>query len=101
MTATGTLVIVGGEEGGRLSGGFGRQLRALLVSMLLTQRLTMLVSKERYTDLEAMRPYLESGQVTPVVDRTYSLSEVPDAMKHLEAGLARGKIAITVRPRST
>jgi len=101
LTATGTLVIVGGEEGGRLSGGFGRQLRALLVSMLLTQRLTMLVSKERYTDLEAMRPYLESGQVTPVVDRTYSLSEVPDAMKHLEAGLARGKIAITVRPRST
>jgi NADPH:quinone reductase-like Zn-dependent oxidoreductase len=56
----------------------------------------MLVSKERSTDLEALRPYLESGEVTPVVDRTFSLSEVPEAMRHLEAGLARGKIAITV-----
>jgi NADPH:quinone reductase-like Zn-dependent oxidoreductase len=99
LTPKGTLVIVGGEEGGSLTGGFGRQLRALVVSMFVSQRLTMLASKERYTDLEALRPFLESGQVTPVVDRTYTLAEVPAAMSHLEAGLAKGKIAITVHPR--
>ena len=96
LTPKGTLVIVGGEEGGNLTGGFGRQLRALVVSMFVSQRLTMLASKERHTDLEALRPFLENGQVTPVIDRTYTLAEVPAAMKHLEAGLARGKIAITI-----
>jgi len=95
LTPTGTLVIVGGEEGGNLTGGFDRQIRALAVSIFVGQRLTMLASKERYTDLEALSPFLESGQVTPVVDRTYSLDEVPAAMRHLEAGQARGKIAIT------
>jgi NADPH:quinone reductase-like Zn-dependent oxidoreductase len=56
----------------------------------------MLASKERYTDLEALSPFLEGGQVTPVIDRTYTLTDVPQAMGHLEAGHARGKIAITV-----
>jgi NADPH:quinone reductase-like Zn-dependent oxidoreductase len=96
LTPQGTLVLVGGEEGNSLTGGFGRQLRALVLTRFVSQRLTMLVSKERSTDLEAMRPYLEGGQVTPVIDRTFSLSEVPEAMRHLEAGLVRGKIAIAV-----
>ncbi len=96
LTPQGTLVLVGGEDGGNLTGGFGRQLRALVLNRFVAQRLTMLVSKERSTDLEALRPYFEAGQVTPVVDRTFSLSEVPEAMRHLEAGLARGKIAITI-----
>jgi NADPH:quinone reductase-like Zn-dependent oxidoreductase len=100
LTPKGTLVIVGGEEGGSLTGGFGRQIRALLVSMFVSQRLTMLVSKERHTDLEDLRPFLESGQVHPVIDRTYSLADVPAAMTHLEAGMARGKIAITVEQDS-
>lgn len=101
LTPKGTLVIVGGEEGGSLTGGFGRQLRALVVSMFVSQRLTMLASKERHSDLEALRPFLESGQVTPTIDRNYTLAEVPEAMRHLEAGLARGKIAIAVKARSS
>lgn len=96
LTPKGTLVIVGGEEGGDLTGGFDRQIRAMVVSMFVGQRLTMLASKERYTDLETLSPLLENGQVVPVIDRTYPLAEVPDAMSHLEAGNARGKIAITV-----
>jgi len=100
LTPKGTLVIVGGEEGGNLTGGFGRQIRALVVSMFVSQRLTMLAAKERYTDLEALRPFLEDGQVVPVIDRTYALADVPAAMRHLEAGLARGKITITVQPHS-
>ena len=101
LAPKGALVIVGGEEGGSLTGGFGRQIRALVASIFVSQRLTMLASKERSTDLEALRPFLEGGQVTPVIDRTYSLAEVPDAMRHLEAGVARGKIAISVHPRSS
>lgn len=75
LTAKGTLVIVGGEEGGSVTGGFGRQIRALLMSMFVGQRLTMLMSKERHTDLETLSPLLESGQVHPVIDRSYSLAD--------------------------
>ena len=92
----GTLVIVGGEEGGNVTGGFGRQLRALALSPFVGQRLTMLASKERHTDLEALGPYLENGQVVPFIDKVYSLAEVPAAMTHMEAGQARGKIVITI-----
>ncbi|HWL50719.1 MAG TPA: NAD(P)-dependent alcohol dehydrogenase, partial [Acidimicrobiia bacterium] len=96
LNPKGTLVIVGGEEGGNLTGGFGRQLRAVALSPFIGQRLTMLASKERHTDLEALSPYLENGQVIPIIDRVYPLAEVPVAMRHLEAGEARGKIAITI-----
>ena len=96
LTPTGTLVIVGGEERGNLTGGFGRQLRALALSPFVGQRLTMLASKERHTDLEALSPFLENGRVVPTIDRTYPLAEVPAAMRHLEAGQARGKIVITI-----
>jgi NADPH:quinone reductase-like Zn-dependent oxidoreductase len=96
LAATGTLVIVGGEEGGSITGGFGRSLRAGLVSMFVSQRLTMLASKEQSSDLEELSQYFVKGQVTPVVDKTYPLAQVPAAMAHLEAGEARGKIAITM-----
>ena len=96
LTPTGTAVIVGGEEGGRWTGGFGRSLRAPFVSLFVRQRLAMLASKERASDLERLTPLLEAGQLTPSVDRTYPLDEVRDAMRHLDAGHVRGKIAITV-----
>lgn len=96
LTPTGTLVIVGGEEGGRLTGGFGRSLRAPVVSLFVRQRLTMLASKEHHTYLEALRPFIEAGQVTPAIDKTYPLAAVPAAMRDLEAGHVRGKIAITI-----
>lgn len=96
LAPKGTLVIVGGEEGGNWTGGFGRQIRALGLSPFVGQRLTMLASKEHHTHIEAVSRFIEAGQVAPIVDRTYSLAQVPDAMRHLEAGEARGKIAITV-----
>jgi NADPH:quinone reductase-like Zn-dependent oxidoreductase len=95
LTPKGTLVIVGGEEGGNVTGGFGRSLRAPLVSLFVGQRLTMLASKERAADLEALRPLLESGQVTPIIDSAYPLAQAAGAMRHLMSGQARGKIAIT------
>jgi len=96
LTPKGTAVIVGGEEGGNVTGGFGRSLRAPFVSLFVGQRLAMLASKERASDLERLTPLLEAGTVTPSVDRSYSLEQVPEAMRHLEAGEVRGKIAITV-----
>ena len=94
LARNGCLVIVGGE-GGKWTG-VGRQIRAVALSPVVPQRLAMFINKERHDDLDAVRQLIESGQVTPIIDRTYPLGEVPDAMRHLEAGQARGKIAISI-----
>ncbi len=94
LTPRGTLVIAGGE-GGRWTG-VGRQLRALALSVLIRQRLTMFVSRHRQADLDTLHGLIETGQVTPVIGRTYPLAEAPLAVRHLHAGHARGKIVITV-----
>jgi NADPH:quinone reductase-like Zn-dependent oxidoreductase len=60
------------------------------------QRLRMLASKPRQDDLQTLRELLEAGKVTPVIDRTYPLAEVPEAIRALEAGHTRGKLVITV-----
>ena len=91
LTPSGTLVIVGGEEGGKWTGGFGRSLRAPLLSPFVRQQLTMLASKERASDQERLTPLIEAGKVTPSIDRTYPLDRVPEAMRHLETGRVRGK----------
>ena len=96
LTPTGTLVIVGGEDGDRLTGGFGRSLRAPLLSPFVRQRLTMLASKERASDQELLTTLIEAGHLTSTVDRTYPLDRVQQAMRHLEAGNVRGKLAISV-----
>jgi NADPH:quinone reductase-like Zn-dependent oxidoreductase len=97
LTPSGTLVIVGGEGGGRWMGGFLRNLRAPVVSRFVGQRLRMLVSKEGQEDLEVLRELIEAGKLRPHIGRTYPLAEAPEAMRALEAGDTRGKIAITVQ----
>ncbi|MGH3420933.1 MAG: zinc-binding dehydrogenase [Streptosporangiaceae bacterium] len=94
LTPRGTLVIAGGE-GARWTG-VGRQLRALALSVLIRQRLTMVVSRHRQADLDTLHRLIETGQVTPIIGQTYPLAEVPRAVRHLHAGHARGKIVITV-----
>jgi NADPH:quinone reductase-like Zn-dependent oxidoreductase len=96
LTATGTVVIVGGEEGGNFTGGMNRQLRALALSPFVPQQLTMFIAKQRSRDLERLTELIEAGMMMPHIDRTYRLDQGADAMRHLEAGRARGKIAITV-----
>ena len=96
LTRTGTAVLVGGEEGGNVTGGFGRSLRAPLVSMFVRQRLAMLASKEHGSFFERLTPFIEAGQVVPSIDRTYPLDEVSQAMRHLMDGNVRGKVAITI-----
>lgn len=96
LTSTGTLVIVGGEGGGKWTGGFGRSLRAPLLSRFVGQRLTMLASKERASDQERLTPLIEAGKVVPRIDARYPLGRVGEAMQHLEAGHVRGKVAIVM-----
>jgi NADPH:quinone reductase-like Zn-dependent oxidoreductase len=96
LTSRGTLVIVGGEEGGRWLGGVDRLLRALLLSPFVGHNLRAFVAKGDKEDLLFLREQIEAGKVTPVIDRTYPLSEAPEAVRHLEAGHARGKIVITM-----
>jgi NADPH:quinone reductase-like Zn-dependent oxidoreductase len=97
LTPKGTLVIVGGEGGGRWSGGFERQiLRAPMLSLFVGQTLRPLTAKERKEDLQVLRELIEAGKVTPVIDRTYPLGEAPEAIRYLEEGHARGKVVIRV-----
>ena len=96
LTPTGTAVIVGGESKGNLTGGIDRQLRALILTPFVGQRLTGLASKERSSDLEVLADMIEAGKVTPSIGRSYSLDQVPEAMRHLEAGLVKGKTAIII-----
>jgi NADPH:quinone reductase-like Zn-dependent oxidoreductase len=96
LTPTGTAVIVGGEGGGSFAGGMNRPLRALALSPFVRQRLTNFIAKERSSDLERLTPLIEAGTVVPTISRTYPLERVPEAIRHLAAGEARGKVAITV-----
>jgi NADPH:quinone reductase-like Zn-dependent oxidoreductase len=97
LTPKGTLGIVGGEGGGRWTGGFFRQmLRAPVLSLFSGQKLRPVVSKENQEDLQALGELIEGGKVTPVVGKTYPLVEAADAIRELERGHARGKIVITV-----
>jgi NADPH:quinone reductase-like Zn-dependent oxidoreductase len=96
LAPKGTLVFVGGETGGRWLGGVDRQLRALVLSRFVQQRLTTFVSTQKHEDLTVLAELLEAGQVTPVIDRTFPLSESPKAIRYLEEGHARGKVVVTV-----
>ncbi len=96
LTPRGTLVIVGGETGGRWLGGTDRLLRALMLSPFVGQQLGTLMTSENAEDLIVLTELIESGKVTPVIDRTYPLSETPAAIRYMEEGHARGKVVITV-----
>ena len=96
LTPRGTLVIAGGETGGRWLGGYDRLLRAPALSPFVSQKLGTLVSSESREDLLVLTALIESGQVTPAVDRSYPLREAAAAMRHMLDGHARGKVVLTV-----
>lgn len=89
--------MIAGGEGDKWTG-VGRQLRAVALSPVVPQRLTMYVSStnNRQADLQALRQHIETGHLTPIVGKTYPLPDVPEAIRHLESGRAQGKIAITI-----
>jgi NADPH:quinone reductase-like Zn-dependent oxidoreductase len=99
LAPRGTLVIVGGEGGkGRFLGGFTRgTVEAPMVSLLTSQKMKGFVAKENARDLVALKDLIEAGKVSPLIDRTFSLGDVPEAMRYLLEGRGRkGKIVIAI-----
>ena len=95
LTPRGTAVFVGGEDSGNLTG-MGRQLRGALLSPFLRQRLVLFSAKERASDLEILNEYVEDRRLVPPLDRSYPLVDAQSALRRLETGEIRGKVAITV-----
>ena len=89
-------MIVGGEGGGRWTGGFERQLRAVLLSPFLRQRLRSLTAVDRREDLLFLKDLIEAGKVTPAISETYPLNEAPKALSDANEGHGRGKAVITI-----
>jgi NADPH:quinone reductase-like Zn-dependent oxidoreductase len=96
LTPTGTLLLSSGESDGRLIGPVDRIIKALLLRPFTRQRLVPFEAKRSSQDLQLMTELIEAGTVTPVIDRTYPLSDVPEAIRYLEEGHARGKVVVTV-----
>jgi NADPH:quinone reductase-like Zn-dependent oxidoreductase len=96
LTPKGTLVIVGGEGGGKVLQGLDRQLRALALSPFVGQRLCTLVATEPAADLEQLAELIDAGRIRPVIDRTFPLSAAADAIRYLELGHTKGKSVLAV-----
>ena len=94
LTRTGTLVLISGDSEGRWLGPFDRYVKARLLSPLVSQRLVGFTMSPDSQDLRVLNQLIEAGTVRPVIDRTHSLEEVPEAIAHLELGHARGKVVI-------
>ena len=96
LTTTGTLVIVGGEDGNRITGGVGRQLRAMVLSPFVEQRLTTFISTEHYSVMERLADHITTGAVTPAVQASFPLDDAATGIEQLDTGKATGKTVIIV-----
>jgi NADPH:quinone reductase-like Zn-dependent oxidoreductase len=96
LTPKGTLVLSSGDSPGRVIGPIGRIIKALILSPFVSQKMTALVAKASIDDLQILKTMIESGSVTPVIDRTYSLSDTAEAIRYVETGHARGKVVVAV-----
>jgi NADPH:quinone reductase-like Zn-dependent oxidoreductase len=91
---------VAGRQGASLNGLLARWIIALVLSQFVSQKFAMFMARSSKEDLTIMRELMEAGKVTPVIDRRYRLSEVPQAIQYLAEGHARGKVIITMEHRS-
>ncbi|MEU6644586.1 NAD(P)-dependent alcohol dehydrogenase [Saccharomonospora sp. NPDC046836] len=98
LTSRGTLVIVGGIASARggLLGPAAQVLRGTLASPFVSHRIDTVSWKPNSTDLRFLTELMETEQIAPVIDRTYPFAEIPEALRYIERGHARGKVAITV-----
>ncbi len=96
LSPTGTLVIVGGEGGGRWFGGLQRQLKGALLTPFIRQRLATFMATTRAEDLRELLRLVEAGTLRPILDRTFPLEEAPAALRYVQDGRAAGKVALTL-----
>jgi len=96
LTPQGNLVMVGGPVDNWLIGLLGSVAWAKILSPFVSQKFDMRLAELNPEDLTILRDLMQAGKVTPVIDRTYKLSEVPEALRYLEQGHARGKVVISL-----
>lgn len=96
LTPKGTLVLNGGGSPGHVFGPVAGILRAVVANAFVSQRLRPLPSRQNREELLAVTGLIETGKLTPVVDRTYPLADTAEGLLHVEHGHARGKVVITV-----
>jgi NADPH:quinone reductase-like Zn-dependent oxidoreductase len=96
MTPNGVYVMIGSTDPGRWFGWLVKPVEAWLLSPFTSQKFGMILADLNKDDLATLAGLMESGKVTPVIDRTYKLSEAAEALRYLEKGHARGKVVVTV-----
>jgi NADPH:quinone reductase-like Zn-dependent oxidoreductase len=96
LTPKGIYIAVGGPSGRWMIGPLARAITAPVLSRFVSQKLFMVLAKQSKEDLTILHELMKAGKVTPVIDRSYSLSEVPEAIRYLEEGHAQGKVVITL-----
>jgi NADPH:quinone reductase-like Zn-dependent oxidoreductase len=96
MTPNGVYVEIGSTDPGRWFGWLVKPAEAWLLSPFTSQKFGMILADLNKDDLATLAGLMESGKVTPVIDRTYKLSEAAEALRYLEKGHARGKVVVTV-----
>jgi NADPH:quinone reductase-like Zn-dependent oxidoreductase len=99
LNPDGRYVLIGGggaNEGRWLGPGLTQAFKAMVLSKFVSQKMGMMLAELNQKDLTFLADLMESGKVTPVIDRTYKLSELPQAIQYLEQGHARGKVVINV-----
>lgn len=101
LTPAGTLVIVGGEDGNRITGGVGRQLRAMMLSPFVGQRLTTFMSTEHFSFMERLADHITAGDVIPAIEGRFPLADAAQAIDQLATGQASGKTVIVIRDNNT
>jgi NADPH:quinone reductase-like Zn-dependent oxidoreductase len=97
LTRDGKYVMIGGPAG-RWIAPLDTVIRAFILSRFVKQEMGFMMSKVNRDDLMFLRELMETGKLTPVIDKTYPLSETRDAVAYQETGRARGKVVITVSP---
>jgi NADPH:quinone reductase-like Zn-dependent oxidoreductase len=95
LAPEGNVVLIGGSAG-RWINGLGRTAKASVQSRFTRQKLASFFARTTNEDMIVLAELIDAGKVTPVLDRTYPLSEAAEAVRHLEAGHARGKVIITL-----
>ena len=103
MNPEGKYILIGGggPDDGRWIGPLIKPIKAVVLSWFVRQDMGMHLAELNREDLTVLRDLMQAGKVTPVIDRTYPLSEVPEAIRYLETGRARGKVVITLEQPGT
>ena len=98
LTPKGKYIMIGGggPNEGRWIAPFGRVIHTLLLSPFISQQMGMMLADANQKDLMVLADMMQTGKLKPVIDRTYTLDQVPDAIRYLEQGHARGKVIISV-----